>query len=190
MCVSALAIPMGYDLDNSRNMQVFLAGIEGRAFRIAQFATGNRDDALELVQEAMAKLAQNYAGKDAEEWPPLFYSILQTRIRDWQRRQTVRNRFRTWFAWNEDEAEDALEQYPAADSSEPSTRLENAQFMTRLDQELSALPYRQQQVFLLRVWEGLDISQTAAAMQCSESSVKTHYARALQKLREQLEELR
>ena len=190
MRVSALAISMGHDLDNRQSMQTFLAAIEGRAFRIAQFATGNRDDALELVQEAMVKLAQNYAGKAAEEWNPLFYSILQTRIRDWQRRQAVRNRFRTWFAWNEDEAEDALEQYPAADSSEPSTRLENAQFMTRLDQELSALPYRQQQVFLLRVWEGLDISQTAAAMQCSESSVKTHHARALQKLREQLEELR
>ena len=180
---------MGHDSDN-QNMQAFLAGIEGRAFRIAQFATGNRDDALELVQETMIKLAQNYAGRNAEEWNPLFYSILQTRIRDWHRRQAVRNRFRTWFSWNEDEEEDALEQYPAADSSDPSNRLQNEQFMTRLDQELSALPYRQQQVFLLRVWEGLDIAETAAVMQCSESSVKTHHARALKKLREQLEELR
>ena len=34
-------------------MQKFLAAIEGRAFRIAQFATHNREDALELVQETM-----------------------------------------------------------------------------------------------------------------------------------------
>lgn len=181
---------MGHDRDINQNMQAFLAGIEGRAFRIAQFATGNRDDALELVQEAMIKLAQNYAGRSEDEWSPLFYSILQTRIRDWHRRQAVRNRFRTWFVRHEDEEEDALEQYPAAESSNPAIRLENEQFMSRLDQELSALPYRQQQVFLLRVWEGLDIAQTAAAMNCSESSVKTHHARALQKLREQLEELR
>lgn len=171
-------------------MQAFLAGIEGRAFRIALFATGNRDEALEVVQEAMMKLAQNYSGHRADEWKPLFYSILQTRIRDWQRRQTVRNRFRTWFAWNEEEEEDALEQYPADDAGEPSKRLERDQFMTRLDRELGALPYRQQQVFLLRVWEGLDIAQTAEAMQCSESSVKTHQARALEKLQKQLEDLR
>ncbi len=181
---------MGHDPDNKQNIQVFLADIEGRAFRIAQFATGNRDDALELVQETMVKLAQNYAGRNAEEWKPLFYSILQTRIRDWHRRQKVRNRFRTWFTWQDEETENPLEQHPAAESSEPSVRLENEQFMTRLDQELKALPYRQQQAFLLRVWEGLDVAQTAAAMKCSESSVKTHHARALQKLREQLEELR
>jgi RNA polymerase sigma-70 factor (ECF subfamily) len=182
---------MGRDLDSKQSMQNFLAGIEGRAFRIAQFATRNRDDALELVQDAMMKLAQKYSDRPVDEWSALFYSILQSRIRDWQRRQSVRNRFRTWFAWNEeDEEEDALEQSPADVSGEPSIKLENNQFMTRLNQELGSLPYRQQQVFLLRVWEGMDIAQTAAAMQCSESSVKTHHARALQKLREKLEELR
>jgi len=181
---------MGHDRDNGRDIQAFLAGIDGHAFRIAQFATGNRDDALELVQDAMMKLVHNYAGRSANEWKPLFYSVLQSRIRDWQRRQAVRNRFRGWFARHEDDVEDALEQYPADESGEPSTRLQNDQFMTHLDQALSALPYRQQQVFLLRVWEGLDIAQTAAAMQCSESSVKTHHARALEKLRAQLEEFR
>jgi RNA polymerase sigma-70 factor (ECF subfamily) len=169
-------------------MQKFLAAIEGRAFRIAQFATRNRDDALELVQEAMMKLAQNYADRSEEEWNALFYSILQSRIRDWQRRQSVRNRFRHWFSRDDDDdKEDELEQMPAAESSDPAVQLGNEQFMARLEQELNALPYRQQQVFLLRVWEGLDIAQTAAAMQCSESSVKTHHARALEKLREKLE---
>jgi len=182
---------MGRGQDSKQSMQNFLAGIEGRAFRIAQFATRNRDDALELVQDAMMRLAHKYSDRPTEEWSALFYSILQSRIRDWQRRQAVRNRFRTWFAWNEEDEEyDVLEQSPADASSEPSIRLENDQFMTRLNLELGALPHRQQQVFLLRVWEGLDIAQTAVAMQCSESSVKTHHARALQKLREKLEELR
>jgi RNA polymerase sigma-70 factor (ECF subfamily) len=172
-------------------MQKFLAAIEGRAFRIAQFATHNRDDALELVQESMLKLVQNYAEHGADEWSALFYSILQSRIRDWHRRQSVRNRFRHWFSLGDDEdAEDQLEQLPAAKASDPAILLSNEQFMGRLEQELGALPYRQQQVFLLRVWEGLDIAQTAAVMQCSESSVKTHHARALEKLREKLEEHR
>ncbi len=171
-------------------MQKFLAAIEGRAFRIAQFATRNRDDALELVQESMMKLVQKYAQRDAQEWTALFYSILQSRIRDWHRRQSVRNRFRHWFVADDDDAEEMLEQLPAAESSDPSIRLGNEQFMAQLELELGELPYRQQQVFLLRVWEGLDVAQTAAVMECSESAVKTHHARALEKLRGKLEGMR
>ena len=169
-------------------MQTFLANIEGRAFSMAQYATGNRDDALDIVQDAMLKLAQKYSAHPAEQWKPLFYSILQTRILDWHRRQSVRNRVRAWLHWeDEDETEDPLSQFPAALSSAPDVQLQDEQFMQKLNSELRALPLRQQQVFLLRVWEGLDIAETAAAMQCSQSSVKTHYSRALEKLRMQLD---
>lgn len=169
-------------------MQAFLADIEGRAFSIAQFATGNRDDALDIVQDAMMKLVQNYGTCEKTSWKPLFYSILQSRILDWHRRQSVRNRLRSWLHWNdEDEAENPLEQVADAPQAAPDMQLQEIQFGTDLNKALSVLPLRQQQVFLLRVWEGMDISETAAAMQCSESSVKTHYARALDKLRTQLE---
>jgi RNA polymerase sigma-70 factor (ECF subfamily) len=172
-------------------MQRFLAAIEGRAFRIAQFATRNRDDALDLVQEAMMKLVQKYAERDESEWSALFYTILQSRIRDWHRRQSVRNRFRHWFNYDEeDDEEDMLQQLPAEVTSDPAIQLGNEQFLTQLDIELGALPYRQQQVFLLRVWEGLDVAETAEVMACSESAVKTHYARALEKLRGKLEGMR
>jgi RNA polymerase sigma-70 factor, ECF subfamily len=170
-------------------MHVFLAEIEHRAFRMAQLATGNRDDALDIVQDAMMKLVQKYSAHDKASWKPLFYSILESRILDWHRRQQVRNRFRSWFHSNDDddETEDFLEQQPADETSAPDVRLQDGQFGADLNKALSALPLRQQQVFLLRVWEGMDIADTAKAMQCSESSVKTHYARALEKLREQLE---
>lgn len=179
---------MGRGQNADQAIESFLAGIEGRAFRIAQIATGNRDDALDIVQDAMFKLVSKYSGSRAEEWQPLFYTILQTRIRDWHRRQSVRNRFRRWFSHDhENDEDDPLEQVPADDASEPDARLQDGQFRDALEAELCALPYRQQQAFLLRVWEGMDIAQTAQAMQCSESSVKTHYARALEKLRKQLE---
>ncbi len=172
-------------------MQSFLADIEGRAFSIAQFATGNREDALDIVQDTMMKLVQNYSTYEQSSWKPIFYSILQTRILDWHRRQSVRNRFRSWLHWNdgsdEEDAENPLEQVADAPQASPDVQLQDAQFSGALNCALSQLPLRQQQVFLLRVWEGMDISETAVAMQCSESSVKTHYARALEKLRTQLE---
>jgi RNA polymerase sigma-70 factor, ECF subfamily len=170
-------------------MELFLAEIQGRAFRMAHLATGNRDDALDIVQDAMIKLVQKYGSHDKATWKPLFYSILESRILDWHRRQQVRNRFRSWLHWDADEeAEDALEQQPAEKNSIPDFQLQDAQFMQGLETALKELPLRQQQVFLLRLWEGMDITQTATAMQCSESSVKTHYARALEKLREALKD--
>lgn len=170
-------------------MELFLAEIQGRAFRMAHLATGNRDDALDIVQDAMIKLVQKYSTHDKASWKPLFYSILESRILDWHRRQKVRNRFRNWLHWDVDEeAEDALEQQPAETNSIPDFKLQDAQFLQSLEAALKDLPLRQQQVFLLRLWEGMDISQTAVAMQCSESSVKTHYARALEKLRDALKD--
>ena len=172
-------------------MQFFLADIEGRAFSMAQFATGNRDDALDIVQDTMMKLVQKYSTQPAEQWRPLFYSILQTRILDWHRRQSVRNRFRSWLhlkdASDDEDAENPLEQFADAPQAAPDIALQDAQFGEDLNTALRKLPLRQQQVFLMRVWEGMDIAETAAAMQCSPSSVKTHYSRALEKLRSQLE---
>jgi RNA polymerase sigma-70 factor (ECF subfamily) len=171
-------------------MEAFLAEIERRAFRIAQLATGNRDDALDIVQDAMIKLVQKYSDQPAASWKPLFYAILESRIMDFHRRQSVRNRFRSWLdrPSDEEDGEDLLEQQPAEISSFPDIQLQDAEFVEHLNGALSELPLRQQQVFLLRIWEGLDISDTAKAMQCSESSVKTHYSRALEKLRIALKE--
>jgi RNA polymerase sigma-70 factor (ECF subfamily) len=171
-------------------MEVFLAEIQGRAFRIACFATGNHDEALDIVQDAMMQLVQKYSAHEQSSWRPLFYSILESRILDWHRRQKVRNRFRRWLHWDasEEKTEDELEQYPAEISAMPDMQLQDAEFMQKLESALHHLPLRQQQVFLLRLWEGMDISQTAQAMQCSESSVKTHYTRALEKLREALKD--
>jgi RNA polymerase sigma-70 factor (ECF subfamily) len=161
--------------------------------RIAEFATGNRDDALDLVQEAMMKLAAGYADHDEQAWAPLFHRILQSRINDWHRRNRVRNRFRVWLKpapgdESDASAVDALQ--TAVDHQCPDTpdHVQRSDAMARLDQALRALPLRQQQAFLLRTWEGLDVAATAAAMACSEGSVKTHYSRAIHTLREQLGE--
>ena len=167
----------------------FLAGVELRAFKIAQAALRNEDDALDAVQDAMLQLARAYAHRPADEWKPLFYRILENRIRDLQRRRTVRDRVMSWWPFVFDGQEDADPiSEAAAEGLPPARRLEIDEAMSALERAVGGLPRRQQQVFLLRALEGLDVAQTARAMGCSQGSVKTHYFRALRTLRAQLGE--
>jgi RNA polymerase sigma-70 factor (ECF subfamily) len=178
-------------LDAARELERFLKDVERRAFRMAEIALRNTDDALDVVQEAMIQLARSYGTRPPEEWKPLFYRILQNRIHDWQRRRRTRSKFIAWWtggvADEDDDTPDPIENAASPDAG-PTTHLENAEAMAALKGALQALPARQQQAFLLRTFEGLDVAETAAAMGCSEGSVKTHYFRALQALREQLGE--
>jgi RNA polymerase sigma-70 factor (ECF subfamily) len=174
----------------SRALNQFLAGVELKAFKIAQAALRHEDDALDAVQDAMLQLARAYADRPSEEWKPLFYRILENRIRDMQRRRTVRGRVIAWLPFRgeeDDEDPDPIAMAPSFDP-QPPRRLEIAETMAALEKAIEALPRRQQQVFMLRTLEGLDVAQTAMAMGCSEGSVKTHYFRALQTLRAQLGE--
>ncbi|WP_281416930.1 RNA polymerase sigma factor [Geoanaerobacter pelophilus] len=174
-------------------MNCFLAEVERRAFRMAYLATGCQDDALDVVQDAMLDFVRRYATRPAEEWRPLFYRINQNRITDWHRRTTVRNRFRSWFGMGHDDGDDGFDPVEAfADprGETPASELLNRELGQQLEKSVRQLPLRQQQAFLLRAWEGLDVAQTAVAMKCSEGSVKTHYFRAVNALRNVLEEYR
>jgi RNA polymerase sigma-70 factor (ECF subfamily) len=154
---------------------------------MAELATGSRDEALDLVQDAMIVLARRYGDRREEEWRALFHRILQNGIRDWYRRRRARHRWLVWLTPNEDD-NDPLAALPDPTGDTPERTLGARASGAALEQALRGLPLRQQQAFLLRVWEGLDVAATAAAMQCSEGSVKTHLSRALQHLREQLED--
>lgn len=167
----------------------FLADNEKRAFRMAQFATGNRDDALDIVQEAMIKLVNKYRYLPEQDWPPLFHRIVQRQITDWHRSQTIRQKFFGWLpTTNEQQTETSLDQVEDLSARTPDMHLLNEQAIELLQAELQLLPLRQRQAFLLRCWQGLNTAETAAAMGCSTGSVKTHYHRALNVLRNKLGE--
>jgi len=174
-----------------QTLDQFLAGTERRAFRIAQYATGDAEEALDLVQEAMFGLVRTYRHRPSEEWAPLFYRILQSRIRDWQRRTWVRRRWRVWLGDRNAEsmdAEDPIQTFPDPSARNPSDLTALDHTTTALRAALEQLPHRQRQAFLLRTWEGLDVAETALAMGCSQGSVKTHYSRAVHTLRNRLED--
>ena len=182
----------GVVLEQSRELDRFLAEIERRAFRMAQVALRDPDDAMDAVQDAMLKLARNYAARPSAEWRPLFYRILENAIRDLQRRRSVRKRFMVWLPGPKEdpdnEAQDPME--TVADGGTPvPERLMQDEAMQKLESSLRALPARQREAFTLRNFEGLDVAETASAMGCSEGSVKTHYSRAVHTLRAQLGEV-
>ncbi len=169
----------------------FLRGVERRALRVAELACGHREDALELVQDAMFAFVRRYADRPEAEWTPLFWRVLDSRIHDHHRRASVRRRWRAWLG-HDDAADDTDPLTNIADMVEPGPgqRLADGQTRAALDAALAELPLRQRQVFLLRVWEGLDVAATARALSIGEGSIKTHLSRALAKLRTRLEDLR
>jgi len=171
----------------SRNeLSEFLASVERRAYKQALFAVREAENALDIVQDSMLKLAEKYGAKPAAELPMLFQRILQNTIRDFYRRQKVRSRWVTLFTalspGREDDDTDPLETLESADTSGsmegPADRLEQSQVVEVIEKELKRLPQRQRQAFLLRYWEELDVAETAAVMGCSQGSVKTHCSRA------------
>ncbi len=179
-------------LDQTKELDRFLADVERRAFRIAEVSLRDPDDALDVVQDAMLKLVRSYSARPAAEWRPLFYRILENGIRDLQRRRSVRGRLMAWLPGPKEdpdgEAQDPLEGV-ADGAPEAPALLMQAQAMAQLHTSLRALPARQREAFLLRTVEGLDVAATALAMGCSEGSVKTHYSRAVHTLRAALGEV-
>jgi RNA polymerase sigma-70 factor, ECF subfamily len=165
----------------------FLAQVERRAYRTALLSTRVSTDALDVVQDSMLQLVQYYREHQSHEWPLLFQRILQNKIMDWHRQQA---RNRKWF-WQkvadiDDEDEDELNQIIDEREQNPAELLARAKDVQCVIQGLENLPPRQRQAFILRAWEGFGVHETAAIMGCSEGSVKTHYFRALQGLREYL----
>jgi RNA polymerase sigma-70 factor (ECF subfamily) len=175
-----------HPLATRKELSDFLASVERRAFKQCVFAVHGDDAALDIVQDAMLKLAENYSARPVEELPLLFQRILQNAIRDHFRRSRVRSNWTTlWsslgLAGDDDDA-DPLDTFETGETggvpASPADRLEQSQVMAIIEEAVRDLPERQRQAFLLRYWEEFDVSETAKAMGCSEGSVKTHCSRA------------
>jgi len=173
----------------------FLRSVERRAFKRTVYAVRDEDAALDIVQDSMIRLVQSYADRPPGEWPMLFQRILSNATLDWFRRQKVRNAVFTNIGDIEASADDGegdfdlLEALTAEDAGtegadDAASRTET---LAQIEDEIARLPARQREAFLLRYWEELDVAETAAAMGCSEGSVKTHCSRAVQALAKALQ---
>jgi RNA polymerase sigma-70 factor (ECF subfamily) len=175
-------------LEQFADLDGFLRRVEVSAFKIAMVSVRNRDEALDIVQDAMMRLATSYARRPADEWRPLFFRILKNRIRDWGRRRSVSQRVGSFFSGQPGEDIDPIVAAPGPERDEPETQAAGDEAMAALERALRELSARQREVFMLRNFENLDVAGTAIAMGVSDGSVKTHYSRAVARLRELLGE--
>ncbi len=175
-------------LNSTADMDTFLRSVEQRAFVMARFATNQEEEALDIVQDAMFKLVQKYSHLDKDDWPKYFYRILHNKITDWYRRESVRNRWRVFFNNNAGNENFNIEETVAQTSiREPEHALIGEQESIEMLAAVDKLALRQQQALTLRLWEGFSVAETAKIMGCSEGSVKTHFSRAVHRLRDELE---
>lgn len=182
-----LAHPNLKPLATEQELSDFLKSVEKRAFKRSVYHVRDEEAALDIVQDSMMKLAQHYGDKPASELTLLFQRILSNNMLDWFRRRTARNALFSNlndFESPTDEGDfDLLETLESlvdtekTESAQDTT--ERAQIMKEIEIEISGLPLRQREAFLMRYWEEMDVAETAAAMGCSEGSVKTHCSRAV-----------
>ena len=177
-------------LATEQELSDFLKSVEKRAFKRSVYHVRNEESALDIVQDSMMKLAEHYGHKPAAELPMLFQRILSNCTLDWFRRQKTRNTLFSNLSDFESEGEDGefdlletLTTQTESDQAEnPETSAQRAQTLRAIESEIQELPGRQREAFLMRYWEEMDVAETAAAMGCSEGSVKTHCSRAVQTL--------
>jgi RNA polymerase sigma-70 factor (ECF subfamily) len=174
-------------LATDRELSEFLQSVEKRAFKRSVYHVRDDEAALDIVQDAMMKLAEHYGDKPVAELPMLFQRILSNCTLDWFRRQKTRNalfsNMSDFESATDDGDFDLLETYTGPEHSQQAESAEDvtrrAQVLREIESQIKELPARQREAFLMRYWEDMDVAETAAAMGCSEGSVKTHCSRAV-----------
>ena len=173
---------------SSGQLELFLASVERRAFIMARLSTRNDDDALDIIQDTMLRMVQKYTDKPADNWSPLFFRILANRLTDHHRRRGF-SRLLQWRGaepGNDEAQAEPVDQLENA-SPEPDQALNASKIDESVRNALGKLPERQRQVFLLRQWHGMSVSETADALGISCGSVKTHLSRAQTGLRSKMQ---
>lgn len=179
---------------SSEELSDFLRGVERRAFKQTVYAVRDEHASLDIVQDAMMKLAEKYPDKPVTEYPMLFQRILQNTMRDFWRRQKVRNIWTSLLSsfgskGEDGENRDPLDTIDVGDESlNPSIQVEGSQTLNIIEKALEKLPPRQREAFVLRYWEEMSVAETAESMGCSQGSVKTHCSRALHTMAKLLEQ--
>jgi RNA polymerase sigma-70 factor (ECF subfamily) len=181
-------------LATDKELNDFLRAVDRRAFKRTAYMVRDDDAALDIVQDAMIKLAEKYFDRPAAELPLLFQRILSNATMDFFRRKKTRTAVMQNMSDFESSDPDGdfnlLEVLEAQEGTlgalSAADEVSRMQILQAIDAEVAELPARQREAFLLRYWEEMDVAETASVMGCSEGSVKTHCSRATHALAKSL----
>jgi RNA polymerase sigma-70 factor (ECF subfamily) len=149
---------------------------QGGIFRMVYARVQSRTDAEDLVQDVFLKAYGSLSAlRDPELFKAWLYRIAVNKVKDFRRRQ----RFASLFSFTQKEKEQD-HQDMGPDSYD---HLAGKQFWTRFNDFINKLPRLQQEVFRLRFLDHLSIAEIALTLERSESAVKTHLYRAIEKFK-------
>ncbi len=136
--------------------------------------TNNIEDAKDLTQKTFLNAIRGIRGfrKESSFKTWLYQIAVNTSLND------MRNR--------RDEAE--LEESLAGNQKGALSVIIEKELKEHIRKGMDKLPERQRLAVILRVYDGLNCSETAKVMGCSEGAVKAHYHHGVQRLREILKE--
>ena len=157
-------------------------GLQSRAFSLAYYWTGSRQDALDLVQEAFVRL-----WRVLPSWKP--HSTIYT----WLYRVIVnlaKDRFREIKRKSElPLREEGLGGEPSG-SSGPAEEAMARETGEMIALAVAALPPRQKEVFILRHYQNMPLKEIARIQGTSLGAAKANLFQALAKLKESLKSTR
>ncbi|MEU8514332.1 SigE family RNA polymerase sigma factor [Kitasatospora sp. NPDC048722] len=145
----------------------FVAARYQALLRSAFLITGDVHDARDLLHDALARV---YAKRSAIREPAATEGYV--------RRTMIRTHVSRWRRTRREVLTSALPDGPAAQEAERDEELAAA---------LGALPRRQRAAVVLRYYVDLPVAQVAEELGCTVATVKTHLARAVRTLRQELE---
>lgn len=149
-------------------------------FRMVFYRTRSTMDAEDLAQDIFMQAFKNLSGlKAVDRFRSWLYSIALNRVRDFNRKK----RFRSLFYSFNDSHEVAQAYANTKDHHEALDNLMIQDFWKQIGLLLDKLSRMEREVFLLRFMDHLSIKEISRVLGKSESTVKTHLYRALQKFK-------
>lgn len=149
-------------------------------FRMVFYRTRSAMDAEDLAQDIFMQAFKNLSGlKAADRFRSWLFSIALNRVRDFNRKK----RFRALFGAFDDSGEVTQSYAETKDHPEALDKLMIKDFWKQIGLLLDKLSRMEREVFLLRFMDHLSIKEISRVLGKSESTVKTHLYRALQKFK-------
>jgi RNA polymerase sigma-70 factor (sigma-E family) len=157
------------DKASENEFREYVAARQGALFRVALLLTGHREDAEDLLQTALAKLAARWIRVNATGSPDAYVRrILYNQRISWWRSGVSRREYLV----------DSVPELAHADDPAASAVLRIA-----VAKALGRLTAKQRAVIVLRFFEDLPEAEIAAILGCSVGNVRSQTHRTLERLR-------